>query len=284
MFDLLQPWMNKLIWKQYGLSCEVLHQSLCKLSESMIKASEQQRERHSLETTVEDTWSMCVLDSNKEHRDPLDNPIVDRFKDEDVYTFHQINDILPELTLLRYRYLKNLKTKGIFIEEDRKLVLYSRCYNNNIESLHYAWCVPEDADECDADKMREVQRKCEVEAPKYHTRFMKRKFVQVAETLQVDCSKAKLRRLYTCATGDSSAARTAAEKAVDERIMRFMELEDEDIVIDLRKLNHRPTRFDAFFDAAAKFIDDEIVTSVDDRRHDTVVHMAKAMSANDLYK
>ena len=52
--------------------------------------------------------------------------------------------------------------------------------------------------------------------------------------------------MYVTLTGDHSTARSAAEKEVDERIMTIaqetFELDDPEILFDLRKLNIRETR------------------------------------------
>ena len=56
----------------------------------------------------------------------------------------------------------------------------------------------------------------------------------------------------------------------------------ESIITDLRKANHRPACYDAFFAEAEKYIADQDETSVNDRRHDQVVHLAQAISARGL--
>ena len=71
---------------------------------------------------------------------------------------------------------------------------------------------------------------------------------------------------------------------MDDWVTQYIELQDESIAMDVRELDHRPANFGEFFELAAKYIDDQVETSVDDRRQDTVVHLAKAMSANDLHK
>ena len=70
---------------------------------------------------------------------------------------------------------------------------------------------------------------------------------------------------------------------MDKRVLEYVNTEDPDIVLDLRKLNSRPAVYDPFFEKAAAFIASQIETAVDDRRHGTVTHLAMAMSAEDLH-
>ena len=52
---------------------------------------------------------------------------------------------------------------------------------------------------------------------------------------------------------------------------------------DLRHhLAGRQVKFDTFWDEAKKFIEEDVGVAVDDRRHSTVLHVAKAVSVRDL--
>ncbi len=60
-------------------------------------------------------------------------------------------------------------------------------------------------------------------------------------------------------------------------------MEDPDIVTDLRHLNSGvKAKYDAFWDECAKFLEHEVGTAVDDRRHGDVTHIAMAISVRDL--
>ena len=63
-----------------------------------------------------------------------------------------------------------------------------------------------------------------------------------------------------------------------------MEPEDPNTIVDLRevKKTETKTKFDVFWEQANKFISEEIGTAVDDRRHGTITHLAKAISIRDL--
>ena len=87
-------------------------------------------------------------------------------------------------------------------------------------------------------------------------------------------------------TGDVSAANTTNDAKVNERVKLALELGDPEITIDLREHGSgRARKYDAFWKIAAQFLAGkaaDAVTAVDERRHDTIVHLATAISVNDL--
>ena len=278
--------MSKPEWTGYLENFEELHMKLVHLCETLRKDAEGHLARQALDKVSED-WTLKILSTeisveSNNHQNSEYLPLLKLFANEQDYKVKMINDLLPEDSVKRYRFLKKLKSDGLFVNPSSKLALYTRTYNNNIENLHYGWLIP--ADGVDDDKLRDVQRECERAAPLYHSRQMKRKFIEIANTLEVNTSKAKLRRLYSVATRDASSSRSLAEGEIDQRVMDFVELEDDSIVCDLRKLNHRPASFEEFFNAAEQYMSEEVETSVDDRRHDSVVHLDKAFSTQDLFK
>src|ERR1043165_9450376 len=87
-------------------------------------------------------------------------------------------------------------------------------------------------------------------------------------------------------TGDVSAANTINDAKVDERVRLALELGDSEIVIDLREhKRERSSKYDTFWKIVAQFLAGkaaDAVTAVDERRHGTIVHLATAISVNDL--
>lgn len=63
----------------------------------------------------------------------------------------------------------------------------------------------------------------------------------------------------------------------------ILEMEDADIVLDLRHLNTgRKSQYDVFWSECKKFLEESIGTAVDGRRHGNVTHLATAISVRDL--
>ena len=285
----LQPWMAQERWCAIRSAVDQTVEELNKLSIAMIKEAERHRANcASNQPTATESWSSFTITFNDESKEVFAGntyakAIVDCFIEKSNYEWMNINDLIPKDALPRHRFVSQLIKCGLFIKDDCSLVLYTHSYGNNIESLRFAWLVPANSEDRDADRHRSVQRACEESVPVYHSRNLKRQFIELAESMDLR-EKAKLRRLYVCATGDAAAARTSDEQDVDNRLLQFLELGDASIVYDLRALNHRPKHYEEFFNAAEKFIAESIESSVDDRRHDSVVHLAKAISASDLHK
>lgn len=84
-----------------------------------------------------------------------------------------------------------------------------------------------------------------------------------------------MRKWYKDLTGDCSASSNLHEEEIDERVRLVLEMEDPDVLLDLRALNTgAKTQYDAFWDQCQKFLDEDIGTPVDDRRHSQVTHLA----------
>ncbi|PKC59726.1 hypothetical protein RhiirA1_426666 [Rhizophagus irregularis] len=100
-------------------------------------------------------------------------------------------------------------------------------------------------------------------APRYYTRAMRINYLR-----------------------DISAAENAIEAKVDERVRLALELGDPEITIDLREHNDgQPGKYNDFWKITAQFLAGkaaDTVTAVDERRHDTVVHLATAISTRQL--
>ena len=95
--------------------------------------------------------------------------------------------------------------------------------------------------------------------------------------------KSVLRHMYKDLVGDSSAAAMTSQAELDERVRAFFELEEPGLVYDLRQLySGRASIYNTFWDVAKAFLEEDVGTPVDDRRHTQVVHLAKAISVRDL--
>ena len=72
------------------------------------------------------------------------------------------------------------------------------------------------------------------------------------------------------------------EKEIDQRVKDFFDMEDIDIIPDLRVHNSgRQSSYDTFWTACDQVLNDEIV---DDRRHDLVTHLASVVSVHNLWE
>ena len=95
--------------------------------------------------------------------------------------------------------------------------------------------------------------------------------------------KAVLRHMYRDLVGDWSAAANTSQAELDERVNAFFEMEEPGLVYDLRQIySGRASQYDTFWERAKEFLEEDVGTAVDDRRHSQTVHLAKAISVRDL--
>ena len=78
------------------------------------------------------------------------------------------------------------------------------------------------------------------------------------------------------------------EGEIDARVQEILSMEPEDpqTVFNIRESQSTKgqTKFQVFWDEAAKYVEEDIGTAVDDRKHDTVTHLAKAVSSRDFHE
>ena len=81
--------------------------------------------------------------------------------------------------------------------------------------------------------------------------------------------------------GDETSSTNVHQSAVDQRINQLIDMEDSDVILDLRAHNGRMgTQYDVFWDECQKFLNEE--EAVDDRRHGAITHLARAISIRDF--
>lgn len=231
-------------------------------------------------TATDDRYTLIILPTRSTFpsTDDLINNITSLLDDTTEYTPIPITDMLPPDRKARYKFLCKIKQEGVGRQQ---VCLYSVSFGSHMETCHFLWNVDPEHPTDHEQKMNTVTRSIDADLPVYHSSSLKRSFKIAADSLNIAPMKA--RALYKIATNDATASKTNLA-AIDIRVMQYCSLEDEDIMLDLRALNHRPRSFDNFFDSAAAFIEGQIETAVDDRRHDRVTHLAQAMSAADLYR
>lgn len=201
------------------------------------------------------------------------NPILEDLED---YCPVQMSSLLPHDRFIRKDCITFLKRQGV----GYPAFFFSCNYRGNVETLHFLWTAPALED---ANKQAAVIEQIRKDIPVYHAKYIKKRFAEQARFLNVKPMHA--RYLFKLATQDASASPNEVTKQVDGRLLEFAELKDEELVVDLRTLTQADTTaFEDFFNVAGKVIESTVETAVDERRHDSVVHLAKAMSGADLYR
>ena len=89
--------------------------------------------------------------------------------------------------------------------------------------------------------------------------------------------------LWCAISGDQSASTTTDQAQVDARVREAIDMEDPNIVLDLRSLNTSEAGcYDVFWNECQKFLAEDISPAVDDRRHGHIAHLSRAISIRDF--
>jgi hypothetical protein len=128
---------------------------------------------------------------------------------------------------------------------------------------------------------QKVIDKLKQDFPIYHTRAMRKEFVNTYGRFTSSTKPVVLRSIYRELTGDTSGSATSDEAAIDDRLKEALSFEDVDILVDLRELNEGKTsKYDIFWSKCKEYLQE--CTAVPDRRHGDISFMAKAISTRDL--
>ena len=190
-----------------------------------------------------------------------------------------IDSLLPSDHRQRYDRIQLLK-QGI----SSPAILATYVPGGNVSSLHWLW-------QTDATEISSALQSCQpiieslkADMPEYHTRAMRRAMFDKFGLVTKNVKKSVLRHFYRDLTGDRATSPSISEKEVDERLSALLELEEPDLIYDLRDVNpgNQSNRYSVFWSKAKEFLEEDVGTVVDDRHHSQVVHIAKAISVRDF--
>ena len=196
----------------------------------------------------------------------------------DEFQYVDVSEFSPSDAHKKYKYIQKMNG-GLCVP--CYLLTYSA---GNVGNLNFVWRVS------GVDKEDFTKSLPTIEAikkiPTFHTRAMRNVLFTKFGRISPSVKPYMLRYLYSELTGDSSSADTTDQAEIDDRVCQKIELEDPDIIADLRTLNSSETRakFDTFWKECEAVLNEEIGIAVDDRRHTEVTHLASAISVRDLWE
>ena len=112
------------------------------------------------------------------------------------------------------------------------ITLRTYSHGNNIGSLHFVWKVLDSTDDMTESQLTDKRRNtC------FHTRAMKVTLSSKFGRVTPNMKPAILCALYRELTNEASAPVNLHETEIDERMKMILEMDEADIVLDLRHLN-----------------------------------------------
>ena len=129
-----------------------------------------------------------------------------------------------------------------------------------IGNYHFIWLLPAQVTlEASLHENQKIIDKIKTDVPIYHNRALRKHLISQFGRISGQSNLAILCEFYRQATGDrdQSASLTTAEKELDERLREALEMEDADIVIDLRENNgSHSDKFKVFWECLQRFLQD----------------------------
>lgn len=193
-----------------------------------------------------------------------------------------IYEFCPQKRVQRFRFIEGLNLAFLF-----KVGIY-KYHHGTAQNIIYIWRINPEASETEiVNKNYEIRTKLKGQLQIFHTRAMKKELMENFELCLGKCERARLRHIISDLLGDCSASVNSVTHEVDERVNIMIELGDPEFITDLRQLSEGQInqKFDIFWDYARKYLENtvnETLLAVDERRHDTIQHLAQAISIRDL--
>ncbi|CAB5209375.1 unnamed protein product [Rhizophagus irregularis] len=192
-----------------------------------------------------------------------------------------INLFCPVLRKQRFRFVEKLKVAFPF-----KVGKYTY-HHGNIQNSVYVWRIGINVNEQDMiNKHYTIRNNLKQTLQVYHTRAMRKEFLDTVELYIGKVEKARMCYIYSVWLQDSAASINSETQDIDDHVEVMFELGDPDLITDFREINEgRLPKYDVFWEYSSKYLEgiaQESVLAVDDRRHDIFQHLAVAISTRDF--
>lgn len=191
------------------------------------------------------------------------------------YTPVDVGDFVTVDRFERRKYIANIQLVS-------DVSMYAMPYGNCLGTVTILWKIERNSENHESRNggvILEVSKKL----PLYSTREMRRSFIQTYSK-KANVKPMVLRAIYRELFNDSAAAASLREEDLDHRVVSFfMESEQPDLLLDLRKLNGNPgsTMFNTFWEETAKYFEEQ--AQVHDRRHEhNFTYLPVAISVEEL--
>jgi hypothetical protein len=271
-------------WREFKGDVAGLMQSLVGYTEYLSQKNKKVKHCHVLTTPVRELSSNLRLKfipaSTITQASISATTIEEAMRSKSNFEYQFITDLLPSNPVQKYCTIESLTSDAGGFTFHCVLLVYTP--GSNIGNQHFLWKVPVDCGTV-FEQSQVVIEKVKALIPQYHTRAMRTAMFEKFGRISPSIKPSSLRYFYKELTGDESAASTTEQADVDKRIKQIIDMEDPNVLPDLRELNTgRSAKFNTFWEECAKFLNEDVGNAVDDRRHGQITHLARAISIRDL--
>ena len=275
--QLLLPWLKTTQWSTFYKATELLANSCNSYLQYLKDQSKKMKAHHSVsEMLVKDNVSVQLLKANPKPSSCV-NALDVQISAKNPYEHLYLADLIPSDRRERYFYIQELK-RGL----SHPCVLCTCSIGGPIGNYLFLWPLPAYVTmEAALNENQKVIAQIQKDVPTYHRRAFRRKLISAFGRISPKTNLATFREFYRAATGDLSSSLTTAENEIDKRLREAIEMEDPDVIVDLRELNKgHSSKFTNFWEKMKVFLNES--SAVHERRHGQTTYMAKAISVRDL--
>ena len=273
---LLLSWLSTKKWEELKSATLALAKSLDNYLAYLKQQTKKMTLHHySAPESVSDNTTIVVLPANAFAASQLIE-LSEDIKKKKPYEVVHVDAYAPADRKKRYRFIQDLK-QGIC-----KRCALCTFSGGPVGNYHFIWLLPDEVTlEASLHENQKIIDKIKADAPIYHNRALRKHLVSQFGRISKQSNLALLREFYRQATGDQSASLTTAEEQLDSRLREALEMEDADIIVDLRENNgSHSDKYEEFWKCLQIFLQES--TAVHERRQSTTTYMAKAISVRDL--
>ena len=271
---LTQPWMLKHASFLHDLNIlvEACHKVSNQMDQYLAKNVEKQ---HSVTSYTSDNVNTAVRDAVVGPVSPEYKDVDNRLETVELYEPMHLADFEQEDRYKRRHWIDNLHVSC-------DIALMKKSYGGRMGNINVIWKVNrKDIDH--ETKMARTVLRVNKELPDYHTRQMKKDFIDKYRKVS-KVSATAMREIYQELTGDNSKPLTKLEEIRRERLVEMiLSHDDHALVQDMRLFNGKEgsTVFDEFWNEVQSLFD-EYIASVHERRHGSVLYLPFAISIREL--
>ena len=278
LFDaLLLAWLNVPEWLSFKEATEKLARALDGYLTYLNRQNKKMKVQHDSATMlVADKTSVQLLKRNHTPSHCL-SKLNDIISHNAPYEHVFVADYAPSDRREKYRYIQELQ-KGLC----RPCVLCTCSIGGPVGNYLFVWPLPEHVTlEGALNENQRIISQIQENVPQYHHRALRKKLISKFRRITPKASVAIFREFYHVASGDQSSSLNTSEKEVDDRLREALEVEDIDLIVDLRELNKgHSNKFAVFWEKMKVYLNES--SAVHERRHGEITYMAKAISVRDL--
>ncbi len=276
-----EPFLNGKLWLPIKEAISGLVSMICKYCSYLDEKSESQAAYRSMNVPTRsnnDNQEIIILHPKHVVKPTFSSrykPLTTHLLAAKHFEVLSVDEYTPPDTHQRRFYIDNLHQ-----EMPCKCVLLRVSRGNNLGTLNFMWKVPvalsdEEVLKENVPNITRIQH----DLPVYHTCFMRRQFIRCCSLISAEVKPAVLRHIYKTVQLQSLPMRLPLMNVQDKHLKWKTQIL---LLIYVSTMQDSLASMKYFFQKTREYLDNVVEVAADERRHDSINHLASAISVRDL--